>query len=157
MSSAAERRGGAPVGLVADLDPVEAGAVRGLRAWCDGPASVRAFEDGLCQQVGKDHANAISKTLSQLCDLCFRHGRRPLMRHHANCKCLGADECCFANFIAAAADGEREDAMLLATLMVRPDFASSMIGLAEYLGAALSLASLKTQPTHTPDNVIRLQ
>ena len=33
------RRGGAPVGFITELRPVEAGAVLYLRRWCDGPGS----------------------------------------------------------------------------------------------------------------------
>ncbi len=33
----APHRGGAPVGFVTELGPVEAGAVLDLRLWCDGP------------------------------------------------------------------------------------------------------------------------
>ncbi len=33
----APHRGGAPVGFVTELGPVEAGAVLYLRLWCDGP------------------------------------------------------------------------------------------------------------------------
>ena len=39
MNQAAPHRGGAPVGYVAELGPVEAGAVLCLRLWCDGPDS----------------------------------------------------------------------------------------------------------------------
>ena len=42
------------------------------------------------------------------------------MRHSIECRCLGGDEACFANLVATAAEGEREDALLMATLMVEP-------------------------------------
>ncbi len=58
------------------------------------------------------------------------------MRHSVQCKCLGADEACFANFIATAATGEREDAMLIATLLVRPDVAPLIVSLAADVGLA---------------------
>ncbi|WP_299350519.1 hypothetical protein [uncultured Shimia sp.] len=144
------------MGLVSELDPVAESAVRGLRAWCDGPESMRSFQNRLGYQVGKDNAEAIGDTLAQLCDLCFRHGRRPLARHHAACKCLGADESCFANFVAAAGEGAHEDAMLIAMLIVRPDFAPCMIGLAANLGAALRLTTLTPKTTHKTNNVINL-
>jgi hypothetical protein len=58
------------------------------------------------------------------------------MRHSLQCKYLGADESCFANFIATAATGEREDALLIATLLVRPDMAPLIASLANYVGLA---------------------
>ena len=39
--------------------------------------------------------------------------------------------------IGAAADGAREDAMMLAALIVRPDFAPALAALSEQLGLAL--------------------
>lgn len=156
MNCVPQQRGAALVGHLAELGQVEAGAVRGFRAWCDGPDAVRAYVDDLRAQFGQGHADVISGSLSQLCDLCFRHGRRPLAHHQASCKCLGADESWFANFVAAAAAGQREDAMLLATLIVRPDFAPNMVGLAEYLGATLSLAAPRSQPIRNTNNVIQL-
>ncbi len=59
------------------------------------------------------------------------------MCHSVQCACLGADESCFANFIATAATGEREDAMLIATLLVRPDVAPIVTSLAADFGLAL--------------------
>lgn len=156
MRTATHRRGAAPVGYVADLEPVEASAVRGLRAWSDGPESFQAYRAQLGDKVGRDNAESIGETLALLCDLCVRHGRRPLARHHATCKCLGADESCFANLVAAAGEGAHEDAMLLATLLVRTDFAPCMIGLAANLGSALRLTTCAPNMTHHIKNEIKL-
>ena len=51
------------------------------------------------------------------------HARRPLLGHAPDCPCAGADECVFARFVALAAEGAREDAVLMAALMVRADLA----------------------------------
>ena len=59
------------------------------------------------------------------------------MRHSVTCKCLGSDESCFANFIATATDGQREDAMLIATLLVRANMAPLVASLAADFGLAL--------------------
>ena len=76
-------------------------------------------------------------TLDRLCSLCAAYGRRPLIRHGLKCACLGADENCFAQMIAAASEGAREDAMMLASLIVRPDFAPALASLSEELGLTL--------------------
>lgn len=135
------QRGAARVGLLADLDAVEAGAVLYLRLWCDGDRAqvARDFERAL----GAAHGQAACRTLDQLCGLCARHGRRPLMRHHLGCACLGADEACFANFIAAALGGDREDAMLIATLILRADMAPCAAALAQDLGLALKRMAVR--------------
>lgn len=69
------------------------------------------------------------------------------MRHALHCKCLGADEACFANFIATAATGEREDAMLIATLIVRADVAPLIASLAAEVGLAFRQMQLAA-PRH---------
>ncbi|WP_323370621.1 hypothetical protein [Sulfitobacter sp. F26204] len=72
------------------------------------------------------------------------------MRHSVDCKCLGADESCFANFIAAAAEGEHEDAMLFATLLVRSDVASMVVSCAAEFGLALKRMPLGGAKEITP-------
>ncbi len=143
-------RGGAPVGYVTELGPVEAGAVLYLRLWCDGPeAQVQVWND-FATALGPKSGRKVLKSFETLCDLCVRHGRRPLMRHSVTCKCLGADESCFANFIGYASEGEREDALLIATTIVRPDMAPSLVGLAQEFGLALRQMAIKArQPINT--------
>ena len=64
------------------------------------------------------------------------------MRHQPRCKCLGADEACFANLVSYATEGDREDAMPIATLMVRPDFAPHLAAAAEVFGLGLKRMAL---------------
>ncbi|MEP4194153.1 MAG: hypothetical protein ABJL99_00795 [Aliishimia sp.] len=137
MSTAQDKRGSAPVGYIAELDSVEAASVIYLRLWSDGPdAQTQVWQD-FAFALGTTPARRALKSFEDLCGLCAKHGRRPLMRHSVNCKCLGADESCFANFIATAAEGDREDAMLFATLLVRPDVAPLVANLAMEFGLAL--------------------
>ena len=146
MSSASERRGGTAVGMINDYDGIEAAAVIYLRMWFDGPQERRNMHEDLRQSLGAAKAGKAFQALGDLFSLCATHGRRPLMRHSSTCKCVGADEACFARFICAAAEGEREDAMLIATLIVRPDVAPIITALATDFGLALkqmNLAALK--------------
>ena len=143
-------RGGAPVGYVSELGPVEAGAVLYLRLWCDGPDAKAQVWNDFATALGPKSGRKVLKAFETLCDLCVRHGRRPLMRHNVTCKCLGADESCFANFIGYASEGEREDALLIATTIVRPDMAPSLVGLAQEFGLALRQMAIKAkQPINT--------
>ena len=137
MTSVQEKRGGAPVGFISELEAVEAASVIYLRLWCDGPESQANVWNDFASMLGPDRARKAMKSFEDLCRLCFQYGRRPLMRHSLNCKCLGSDESCFANFIGAAATGEREDARLIATLLVRPDVAPILTSLAADVGHAL--------------------
>jgi hypothetical protein len=127
---------------VTDLNGIEAASVIYLRLWCDGPdARARVWND-LATSLGTERGRCAVASFEDLCGLCTKHGRRPLMRHSVQCKCVGADEACFANFIAAAAAGEREDAMLIATLLVRADVAPSLTALATDFGLALMRMNL---------------
>ncbi|WP_298933564.1 hypothetical protein [uncultured Ruegeria sp.] len=136
MSGSASR-GGAAVGRLSDLSPVEAGAVMYLRLWSEGKSGRADAASDFDIALGRDHGRAVMLTLDRLCSLCADHGRRPLVRHGLACACLGADENCFAQMIAAASEGAREDAMMMASLIVRPDFAPALASLSEELGLAL--------------------
>lgn len=145
-------RGGAPVGVLAELGPIEAGAVLYLRMWCDGPDAQTQVWNDFATAFGLEKGAEVLKSFEILCDLCARHGRRPLMRHHVSCKCLGADESCFANFVGYASEGDREDALLIATTLVRPDMAPALVCVAQDFGLALRQMAIKanrplTKPT----------
>lgn len=133
--------GGAPVGLVSDLDDLEARAVACLRLWQSGADRRKGLTNELTARLGPQRAQAAMSVLDSLFDLCAQHARRPLIRHQVNCACLGADEACFAQFIATAARGEREDAMLIAMLIVRVDVAPILTSLAQQAGLALMQAN----------------
>lgn len=144
-------RGGAPVGYVTELGPVEAGAVLYLRLWCDGPDAQTQVWNDFATALGPEKGRKALKSFETLCDLCVRHGRRPLMRHNVTCKCLGADEACFANFVGYASEGDREDALMIATTIVRPDMAAVLVGVAEEFGLALRrMALMAKHPIATP-------
>lgn len=137
MSAALNNRGGAPVGFITELDAIEAASVIYLRLWSDGPDAQSKVRDDFFSALGHHQGGKAIQSLDQICSLCSAHGRRPLVRHSVQCKCLGADESCFANFIATATEGAREDAMLIATLLVRPDVAPLLDSCAFDFGLAL--------------------
>ncbi|MDJ0995648.1 MAG: hypothetical protein QNI90_18865 [Dinoroseobacter sp.] len=137
MTDASLHRGAAPVGYVADLDPVEAGAVLFLRRWYHGPTAQAQVWNEFAGALGPVEGRRALKSFETLCDLCLAHCRRPLMRHDVGCKCLGSDEACFANFIGYATEGEREDAVLIATALVSPNVAPMLVSLAQDVGLAL--------------------
>ena len=148
MSLHHHARGAAPVGHVGHLQPAEQLAVGLLRARTDGPEALAEIEAVIRPVLGPERTEHLFDALAQLCQLCEQHGRRPLLCHGCACSCLGADESCFANFIACASDGQREDAMLMATLLVRPDYAPYLVGHAETLGRCLALFVQRTYRAH---------
>ena len=142
MSQTCGKRGSVPVGYLSELDGVEETSVIYLRLWADSARGKAEIWQDMATHLGPEKADRATDAFSQLCRLCGRYGRRPLMRHATNCKCLGADEACFANFVAAAAEGARDDAMLMATLLVRPDVAPLITSLATSFGLLLKQMNL---------------
>ncbi len=156
--SSPSSRGGAAVGRLTDLAPIEAGAVMYLRLWSEGARGRADAASDFDIALGADQGRAAMMTLDLLCSLCASHGRRPLIRHGLGCACLGADENCFAQMIAAASEGAREDAMMMASLIVRPDFAPALASLSEELGMALrrmtAAVPMPTTGHQTPSAVL---
>lgn len=135
-------RGGAPVGHLAELGTIEAATVIYWRLWADGIEGQRRVAAEFCTALGDEAGIEAVDAFGQIFDLCLRHGRRPLMRHGINCKCLGADESCIANFIGYASECRRDDAALIATLLVAPDLCMPMAALAQTFGLALRRMAL---------------
>jgi hypothetical protein len=140
----ATRRGGVPVGHLAELPQVEAAAVVCLRLWCDGAEGQARLWSDLAGALGAGPARDALTAFERLVGQLARHGRRPLMRHGRECACVGADEAAFATMIAAAAQGEHEDAVLLAALLVPPALAAGLAEQAGVVGLALRRMSLCT-------------
>jgi hypothetical protein len=146
----ADMRGAAAVGRLADLAPLEAATVIYLRLWCDGPDGRRQVRDELCGMLGPRAGGDALSAFDTLCGLCARHGRRAFLRHDPGCQCLGADEACLANLVALSAEGDREDALLIATLLVRADLSLHLFAAAQAFGLALCRMSLAAVPRGAP-------
>ena len=142
MTGTRRHRGGAPVGYLSELTGAEAASVIYLRLWSESDERNDDIRNDFASVFGSAQAQRLTDTFGELCRMCVTHGRRPLMRHSVQCRCLGGDEACFANFVAYASEGEREDALLMATLMVRPDIAPLLTSLATDIGLALKQMKL---------------
>ncbi|WP_291729554.1 hypothetical protein [Leisingera sp. F5] len=127
-------RGGVTVGTLSELPPLEAGAVIYLRHWFSGAETRDQMRRDFEVNFGPEMATAAFEAFGYLCNFCAAHGRRPLVRHGMTCKCLGADENCFANLLACAAEGQQDDAHILASLIVTPRKASELTQLASDCG-----------------------
>lgn len=141
-------RGAAPVAVLGDLDPVAAVAVLHLRLWADGPRGVREVTLSLERALGPADAQAAAGMFADLYDVCLCYGRRPLMHHQVTCRCVGADEACFANLIGTAVDSGTEEAMLMATLLVRADAAPMLAALAREVGLTFKRVALRSAAAH---------
>ena len=137
MSAQPRHPGGAPVGRLDDLPPLERQVIRCLRLWCSDPEGRSAVRRELASHRGDAAADRIAADFAELLQLTACHARRPLMGHALDCPCAGGDECVFARFVALAAEGAREEAVLMAALIVRADLALGLAGLAEGIGLGL--------------------
>ena len=96
--------------------------------------------------------------LEALCETLYKKGRRQLVRHELNCKCVGADENCFAQLVTLSTLKEKEDAMLISVLLSDSSIAPAIVGLAEDFGmginALLRSISEENSITFTQSNQI---
>lgn len=151
MKGAQQNRGGAPVGYLTDVSDLEASTVLYFRLWCEGPdCRARVWSD-FATSLGTEHGRAALNAFEDLCTLLTRHCRRRLMRHGLECSCLGADEAIIANFVAAATQGDQEDATLLASLLVRSDLAAVLTGSAQQVGLAIQRINRRAKSMTPPE------
>ncbi|SFI89893.1 hypothetical protein [Celeribacter neptunius] len=122
------REGAYPVGQLAQLGE-------------QGRMVVTLFRGSDALRRGSD----MGKIFAQMIMVFDRHARRPLCPHAMSCDCLGADEAVLAQFVRLAAKGQREDACLMAMLLIRADVAPLAVSLAEQLGLLID-ATLRTDP-----------
>ena len=134
MSAISTQPGAAAVGRMADLAPLERRIVRSLRLLGHGEVGRTARRMDLAATLGPETAQAIGGRLEELLCALMRHARRPVACHDVSCPCVGGDEFALARFVALAAEGDREDATLLAALLVRSDVAICLAPLAEEVG-----------------------
>ena len=137
MTAPHRHPGGEPVATLSALPPLERRVIRCLRLWCAGPDGPDEVHRELAGRLGERSADLVVEELGELLRLVAGHARRPLLGHAPECPCAGGDECVFARFVALAAEGAREEATLMAALLVRPDVALCLAGRAETVGLGL--------------------
>ncbi|MBC7737570.1 MAG: hypothetical protein H7245_10235 [Candidatus Saccharibacteria bacterium] len=144
----ATTRGGAAVGQLHELPPLERGAILLLRQWCDGAEArlgalfVHAFDPAT--------TGRLTSHLDHLVTLLTRHGRRPMIRLDLHSPSFGADEAVFAHLIAAAMVGDNEDAMAFALTLLPPALAWDAVQFAAPLGHAILTLARHTDARSQP-------
>lgn len=141
-------RGGAPVGVLAELPALERGAIAILRLWCDGVEGQAQIARDLSQAFGPARAGAELDRIATCLDVVLSGARRPMMRHASDCACFGGDESAFAHLAAAAVVGDRDDALVFALALVSPQHAFAAVQAAEGFGLAV-LALTRPGPVTT--------
>ncbi|MEM6678676.1 MAG: hypothetical protein AAF675_12475 [Pseudomonadota bacterium] len=143
MSDLTIGRGGGSVGHLDDLEAVEADAIVAMRLWCSGPACQSALWNAVAGQYGSKDGAARLRVFEDFLATLMTHARRPLMRHSVTCPCLGADESALAQLVGAAVSGDREEAVMMAALIARPDMATILADQAQQVGLMLRALSLR--------------
>jgi len=144
-SSSHSHRGGAPVGVLTELPPVELAAIIYLRLWFSGNQAKVWSDFG--KKLGNSEAHAAMASFENLMNAVQYNTRRPLMRHNPTCNCFGGDECAFAQLIAAAASGDEHDAMTFALHLFEGVQAQCVMGTAAMCGLAFSSMAAETTTT----------
>lgn len=132
------RPGAAAVARLCDLPPLEQRLVRYLRLWSSGWEGQAEVWEDLVERHGPAIGRSAAGQLDRLIRMAAVHARRPLQCHAPACPCAGGDECALGRIVGLATEGAREDAVLMAALLVRPDMALGLARDAEALGLTLS-------------------
>jgi hypothetical protein len=141
MKHARDLSGDVPVAAMQAMHPLGAFVIAALRAWNSGGAGAALV--ALRARMSEGQA---ATAMAAMCDLAGILGaarRRPLACHAPHCPCVGADEATFARFVREAALGEREDALLLASLMVDARAITGLTDAAQRFGLHLHRATLR--------------
>ncbi len=148
--SAEAHRGATPVTRLEALPALEQAAIVQLRLWCSGPEHRAELWNAYATAFGGAEGARHLKAVERFVGLLATASRRPVVHHCVDCLCVGADEAAVAALVSAAAEGAREDACLLASLLVRPDMALPMADAAAEAGLALRRLALRAARPNTP-------
>jgi hypothetical protein len=153
MKHARDWTGQMPVDQLDQMDGLNRLTVAALRAWnAGGAARAHAL---LCDRMAEPMALAAFEALHDLTEVMGPHIRRPLRCHAPQCTCVGLDEAAFARFVEEAALGEREDALLLASVLVQARAILPLTDAAARLGLCLHRATLRTPRIPDPASATR--
>ncbi|MEP3300209.1 MAG: hypothetical protein ABJO27_27615 [Pseudoruegeria sp.] len=148
------QRGGAAVGLLEHLPLTESYQVKCLRLWAEGIEARGQIAEDFSYALGSKQGEAAFHSLEEFISLLAQFAHRPIIRHGVGCRCLGADESVITHLIAAAAEGQRNDAKLFAALVVRHLVVDRLCLRAEEIGMYFQILA-QAQPQHTPKLIPR--
>ena len=131
------RAGTAPVGRLCDLPALERRVVVCARLWREGPMGRAELDRSLADSHGPAIGRAARDRLDDLLRLTVTHARRPIDLGGVGCEGASGDECVLARLVALAAEGAREEAILISALLIRADLALELARRAMALGLLL--------------------
>jgi hypothetical protein len=130
---------------LASLPPLQQAAIRILRQFLSEDSIHCAMPDRLLSLMEPGRGGRIGHLWADLLSLFDRFAHRPLQISPLDDPIANGDEAGFAAMIALGAEGEREDVMFMALMMVRADVSPIVTSLAVQIGLSLRQASLATE------------
>ncbi|EAQ23152.1 MULTISPECIES: hypothetical protein [unclassified Roseovarius] len=149
MKHARDLTGEMPVAQISEMHHLNRLVVASLRAWNAGGA-LRAHAL-LCERMAEPMALAAFEALHDLTEALGATLRRPLRCHTPQCGCVGMDEAAFARFVEEAALGDREDALMMASVLVTARGILPLTEAAARFGLCLHRADLCAKSARIPE------
>jgi len=130
-------KGGAPVAVISDLSWEEHLVIYYFRCCFEGTDALLEVHEEFCFYLGEKTASKTIGALQFLFGKLQNNGRRRLVSHDLNCKCVGADENCFAQLVIRSTYKDKRDAILIGILLTDADLAPELVYAAEDLAVGV--------------------
>ena len=116
-------KGGSPVAIMSDLSWEEHLVIYYFRCCFEGSEALLEIHEEFRFYLGTETANKTIGALQFLFTKLQNSGRRRLVSHDLNCKCVGADENCFSQLVTRSTHTDKKDAILIGILLTYADLA----------------------------------
>ena len=124
-------KGGSPVAVISDLSWEEHLVIYYFRCCFEGSEALLQVHEEFRFYLGAETADKTIRSLQFLFSKLQNNGRRRLVRHDLNCKCVGIDENCFAQLVTRSTSADKKDAILIGILLTDADMAPELVYAAE--------------------------
>ena len=124
-------KGGSPVAIMSDLSWEEHLVIYYFRCCFEGSEALLEIYEEFRFYLGTEKANKTIGALQFLYNKLQNNGRRRLVSHDLNCKCVGADENCFAQLVTRSTYTDKKDSILIGLLLTDADLAPELVYAAE--------------------------
>ena len=123
--------GGIPISNLSYLSENELLSIFYLRCFSESKSSKKNLENELCSYLGKKKGLEILFYLESLYEILLKKGRKKFILHSVNCNCVGLDENSFIHLISFSAFKDKNEAMLIATIMTNSNIAPQLVLIAQ--------------------------
>ena len=124
-------KGGSPVAIMSDLSWEEHLVIYYFRCCFEGSEALLEIHEEFRFYLGTEKATKTIGALQFLYNKLQNNGRRRLVSHDLNCKCVGADENCFAQLVTRSTYTDKKDSILIGLLLTDADLAPELVYAAE--------------------------